>query len=251
MPAPEMEQQPTHVTFGDPAGRTAIVFSPILPAWDEGAFCGLLLSELLEYGYCIHVYDSLSLTKPGTSFAATVDVWDTALRERHQQVDLAVGQAYGGALVQSLLGKVLAHCPHALGLSAPTIATETLRFGLDSILAELRQHGPAAGLSALEQWVRPEGAKVPEIREAPPNTAARLKLGFEQLRNLDARNEVEHYGGRLLLLYGEASRLVNRHCISVSRRHTGQLCIGLSGCAMRPLVDTPEIALGLIRHFLH
>jgi hypothetical protein len=43
--------QPCFATFGPEGGRPAIILSPVMAAWDGGAFCQPLLDVLAGHGY--------------------------------------------------------------------------------------------------------------------------------------------------------------------------------------------------------
>ncbi len=138
----------------------------------------------------------------------------------------------------------------AIGVSAPTIVGPALRTGLLDILAALNERGPAQALLTLDRWVGPARTTAEAAPVVEPGCADRLRSGFQQLLQADARQHVRGYGGRLLMLYGEASRLVNRDSIVLGGAPGRHLAVGISGCEMRPLADAPDVALGLIRHFL-
>lgn len=253
------------------ASPTAVILSPILPTWDDGEFCAPLVAQLTAQGYQTHIYDSLSLATD-TSLDNTAAAWNQFLLQQHTRIELAIGQAYGGALVHRLLSSVLATCPRVITISAPTHSHAILSIGLKNILAQLSQYGETAAIAALAYWVKAENNKAstlttPAISSAilceisqenlvsqitPCSTSVqRLRIGLSQLLDFDARQAVEKYAHRLLVLYGTASRLVNHHSITLSHTNPQQICVGLAASGMRPLTDNPTLALKLITHFLH
>jgi hypothetical protein len=241
--------------FGPESDSIAIVFSPVLAKWDEGAFCMPLLHLLLARGYQVHVYDSLSLAQENSTLQTSFKNWDIYLRAQYPQIDLAIGQAYGGALVQSLLSGTLATCPRVLGLSAPTRASAQLQRNLKSILTALDTQGEMAALHLLDYYVKPEHSDdyqpLPSISLEESGIGQRLRTGFLQLMKTDACTQVNNYAGRILHIYGMASRLVNTDSIVLSSHHRRQISSGISGCGMRPVTEAPDIALELIANFLN
>lgn len=244
----------TKSVFGPPSDFIAVVFSPVLAEWDEAAFCMPLLDLLVARGYQVHVYDSLSLAQEGSTLHATSEHWDAYLRTNHPQIDLAVGQAYGGALVNSLLSGFLKTCPRVLGLSAPTRCSAELQSNLASILMSLDTQGETAALHLLEHYVKPERNDEyqpwPLTKLEESGVGQRLRIGFSQLIKADARSQVNNYTGHMLQIYGAASRLVNIDSIIMSGDSRRQVAIGISSCGMRPVTEAPETALRLIADFL-
>lgn len=245
----------TKSVFGPQSDFIAVVFSPVLAEWDEGAFCMPLLDLLVARGYQVHVYDSLSLAQESSTLHATSENWDAYLRANYPQIDLAVGQAYGGALVNSLLSGFLKTCPRVLGLSAPTRCSAELQSNLASILTCLDMQGETAALDLLEYYVKPERndkyQPLPPTKVEESGIGQRLRIGFSQLMKADARSHVNNYAGHMLQIYGAASRLVNTDSVVVSSDNRRQISSGISGCGMRPVIEAPEIALRLISEFLN
>ncbi len=253
------------------ASPAAVILSPILPIWDDGEFCAPLVAQLTAQGYQTHIYDSLSLATD-TSLDHTAAAWSQFLQQQHTHIELAIGQAYGGALVHSLLSSVLATCPMVISISAPTHSNAILAIGLKDILTQLSQYGETAAIAALAYWVKAENNKASTITTSVMSSATlcevsqenlvshitpcstsvqRLRIGLSQLLDFDARQAVEKYAHRLLVLYGAASRLVNHHSITLSHTNPQQMCVGLAASGMRPFIDNPTLALKLITHFLH
>lgn len=249
-------------------GPLAIILSPIMPKWDDGKFCAPLVEQLTAKGYQTHIYDSLSLATD-TSLDDTAAAWNQFLQQQHTHIQLAIGHAYGGALVHSLLSGALATCPMVIGISAPTHSNAILRIGLKNILTQLSQYGETAAIAALAYWIQAKNNPTSTLTRSlaipssikqengtphvtPGSTSIqRLRIGLSQLLDFDARPAVEKYVNRLLILYGTASRLVNHHSITLSHTNAQQMCIGLAASGMRPLIDNPTLTLKLIAHFLH
>lgn len=244
--------QPVWEEVGPASGPTAVVMAPMMAAWDHGAFCGPLTELLLVRGFHITVYDTMSLARHCADLPEAALRWSEILASRHSRIDLAVGQAYGGALLQYLLDGVLAKCPRFLGISAPTYCDDALRAGLGDVLRQLRDCGPEAALQSLEWRVLAEGSVVvpPVPEQAPAETVARLTPGLSHLCAADARRSVAAYRGRALWLCGDASRLVRAGNIAPAPHYAGQRVASLPGCGMRPLNDARDTALALIEDFL-
>ncbi|MEJ8675257.1 hypothetical protein [Chromobacterium amazonense] len=248
----EALQQPISAAFGPETGPAAIVMAPMMAVWDNGAFCAPLTEQLVARGYRVTVYDTMSLARDCDDLPQAAARWAAVLAERHFSVELAVGQAYGGALVQYLLGGALSACPRFLGISAPTYCDGPLRAGLGDILRLLRDSSPEAALQMLEWRVLADHSDTMPARpeQAPDEAAARLAPGLSHLLDADARAEVAAYGGRALWLYGEGSRLVRGSNIVPAPRRAHQRAVGLPDCGMRPLSDAQAESIALIEAFL-
>ncbi|PCE21650.1 hypothetical protein [Burkholderia ubonensis] len=234
--------EPVHVRYGD-GPLQAAVLSPVLPAWDEGRFFEPLVRPLVDAGYRVTIYDTLSLLSEQPerldAFAAR---W-SALLAASGRIDLLAGGALGGAVVQAMLGAPwVADVPKVLLISAPSLADETLNTRLGA-LAELGRRGDVAhALTMLDSLVAPEGAAASPVPAAPPAPgsraaeAARLARGFALLHDIDVRAAVDRYAGRLLNVYGERSQLVRRGNIHL-RDTPAQAALGIPNGGMRPLTD--------------
>jgi pimeloyl-ACP methyl ester carboxylesterase len=236
---------------GPVGGKIAIVMAPMM--WDDGTFCAPLTELLLDCGYRVSIYDTMSVAQDCADLLSTAVRWGAILRTRHTRIDLAVGQAYGGALVQYLLADTLANCPRVIGISAPNYYDDALRAGLSGILDTLMHMGPAAALSETDWMVQANHSSPSQPTDpvaVPPDTARRLQAGLTHLCAVDAREQVASFAGRILWLYGEASRLVRGCNIIPIVRKPLQNAIALPHCGMRPLADAREEAMALIRDFL-
>ncbi|XVN19572.1 alpha/beta hydrolase [Pseudomonas corrugata] len=171
------------------------------------------------------------------------------------QIDLLVGSALGGAVVQALLGTCLAtHVSNVLLLSSPALADGILdgRLGKMADLALLGDLEQA--LQLLDQLVQP----ATRIRPSGPididQTSAalqarRLHLGFRLLNRLDLRQASHSYRGALLTVYGEQSQLVRG--INVHINEQARHCrLPIPDGGMRPLLDAPALVMRTVREHL-
>lgn len=237
---------------GSESGPCAVVMAPMMAEWDDGAFCAPLTLLLLARGYRVSIYDTMSVADECSSLPQAAARWAEILTARHPHIDLAVGQAYGGALIQYLLADALVACPRVLGISAPTYCDDVLRANLCEVLDELLCAGPEAALQMLECKVLPYSRLDRPMRpqSAPPMTVSRLYSGLTHLGYADARAQVTDYPGNVLWLYGEESRLIRGDNIIPAPYNALQRSVGLPHCGMRPLNDAKDTSLALIENFL-
>jgi pimeloyl-ACP methyl ester carboxylesterase len=261
--APQGAASPVAVTLGG-AGtrRTAIVLGPVMARWDGGASLGRVLPALLTTGHRVTVYDTLSLLERGDDLAALTAGWERVIAEGGP-VDVLLGNALGGAVVQCLLDRPWARSATAVLLSAPTVADAELNAAQERVASAVASHGLAAALGLLEEVVRGPVARprsaaraapaVPEQRRAQQAVAdersagRRLAAGLRLLHGLDARRTVEAFPGRLLHLYGDQSRLVRRHHLAAGPGHH---LLGIPGAGMRPHADQPNLTRRALARFL-
>ena len=97
--------EPVMEMFGTLGGPNAIIMSPILAEWDQGKFCTPLIKLLAARGYHVTVYDTISLARNFSDLSQVAALWGRVIADRHTAgIELVVGQAYGGAVAQYLLG---------------------------------------------------------------------------------------------------------------------------------------------------
>lgn len=246
---------PVHIEHGAGPLR-AVVLSPVLPIWDEGRFFEPLVQPLIDAGYRVTIFDTLSLLlEHPHSIQAFAARWSTCLSTMGR-IDLLAGSALGGAVVQAMLGDAwVANVPKVLLISAPSLADETLDTRLGS-LADLGHAGNLAdALTMLDQYIAPEGTSdspisAPVAPETWRDQAARLARGFTMLLDIDVRATVDRYTGRLLHVYGERSQLVRRRNVHLrdSPLHAAR---GIPNCGMRPLSHDVVAVLRAMRDHLH
>jgi hypothetical protein len=248
---------PIYTTFGlRESKKTALVISPVMPSWDAGAFLAPLTGELVRIGYFVIVADSLSILNK------TIEVLDGLIYHWHnflkdfRNVDLLVGCALGGTIVQGLLKSSWAkRIPKVLLLSAPTKSDELLnrRLGLMSDLAGAQRINEAMTLlnrlvlPAHQANVRIENASFSSVEES--QACFRLETGFRLLLDVDMTPSVESYDGLLLSIYGQQSQLV-RDVNIVTRNSEKQRSVSIINGGMRPLTDCPEAVFSEMRTHL-
>ncbi|KPI04351.1 hypothetical protein OK074_4668 [Actinobacteria bacterium OK074] len=265
VPVPVPVPNPVSATLFPPAPaggdgraqRTAIVLAPVMARWDGGAFFTRVTEPLLSSGHRVTVYDTLSLLRDGDDLAALTARWARVL-VADGPVDLLVGNALGGAVVQALLAHEWTHRARVLLLSGPTVADEELNAKLERIASAVASHGLTTALGLLEAVVRRPEPKASEPKSAVADAADqepadqepaghRLATGLRLLRDVDARRAVQDFPGRLLHLYGTESRLVRRHHLVAGPRHQ---CVGIPRSGMRPHADRPDLTGRAIARFL-
>ena len=235
--------------------RSVFVLSPVMPAWDEGAFIEPLMSHFLNAGYRVVVFDSLSIpVVPDETLSAFSERWAKQLQPWGIP-EVLVGVALGGALALELVStSPLASTPALLLLSSPAKADAILdaRLGRMAQLAQVGRVEEAKRL--LEALVLPEGERPRQTTEAPGNVALeiqgqRLSRGFGFLAGVDLSHSLLAYQGRVLSIFGERSQLVSQaHVIHTIGPHQRTLCIKAGG--MRPLADDLNSVLDAIDTFL-
>lgn len=268
-PSPVPSPRPVHITF--PGGeKRALLLSPILPEWDEGAYFAPLLPVLAGAGYSTTIYDTLSLLACGpardreTDFAALVESWRAALfaviaPASGRPVDLVGGAALGGTVMQALVGRApFTAVPRALFVSAPSVVDPALGAALGELAELARDRGAGASLARLGELVRRDDEPAPVSGFSPEDggreeidtpAAGRLAAGFSALCGVDVSSALSAYPGRLLHVVGEASRMVvarNVRIFDAARQST--FLVPRAG--MRPLTDRQDIVARRVRGFL-
>ncbi|AKA22234.1 hypothetical protein [Pseudomonas chlororaphis] len=232
---------PVHVQFGL-GPELVVVMSPVMPAWDEGQFFAPLTQSLVDKGYRVVIFDTLSLLGADDEpFIRFTQRWAEVL-EPLGPIALLAGSALGGAVVQGLLATAVGRqAARALLISSPTRADKILDRRLGA-MADLASAGDVdTALMLLDQWVLPARSKPLARHPAPPATAdeqagRRLNQGFRLLSELNVEPQVSAWPGRLLSIFGESSQLVRAANVSfqASAQH---LAVGVPGAGMRPLLD--------------
>jgi pimeloyl-ACP methyl ester carboxylesterase len=239
----------------------ALIFGPVTPAWDQGAFFAPVIQALTGAGMRVKAVDTLGLPDAATgSMGALVEQWRTLLPD-FGPVDLIGGNALGGAVAQGLL----AHCPAntpALLVSGPA-RSDTV---LDARLGEIADHafkGQARqALALLAARVLPEGHPPADTdtntdtdtlkgegeREVEDSRAARRLQALRALRGLDISATVRAHAGPLLNIIGGRSQLVARRHTSAAPHHRVHV---VPGAGMRPHFEQEEQVGRLVETFLH
>ncbi|MEU5013420.1 alpha/beta hydrolase [Streptomyces sp. NPDC021749] len=262
-PAPAPEPDPARTVLGAPdAPRHAVVLAPVMARWDHGAFFRQVAAPLIATGHRVTVHDTLSLLRDGDDLTALANRWAHRLEQDHDTPDVLAGNALGGAVVQILLARAWARRAKILLLSGPTVADDGLNGKLERIAAAVGDQGLPVALRLLEEVVRgpaQQASTVPEPvshREPaqPPSpdeelAGWRLSSGLRLLHDLDLTKTVRAFPGRLLHVYGEQSRLVQRHHLATgpSPQHHR---LGIPHAGMRPHADQPALTRDAVARFL-
>jgi pimeloyl-ACP methyl ester carboxylesterase len=229
--------------------RHALIFSPVLPQWDQGAFFTPVTDVLRLAGFQVTVVDTLSLWDVSTTTVRELaERWRNEIR-RFGEVDLLVGNALGGAVAQALAGALSPSCGVLL-VSSPTLADSVLgdRLSAIAVLAEQGRLGEA--LALLGRRVLPEGESGPVDNLEPtvgPAAGRRLARGMRLLLELDLVDDVRRYAGPLVHIVGARSQLVTDKHVAGAAHHQ---IVSVSGAGMRPHSDSPEIVAAIVGQFV-
>ncbi|KIN15803.1 alpha/beta fold hydrolase [Halomonas sp. KHS3] len=235
--------------------RTAVVMAPVMPTWDQGLFFQPMINLLVQAGFSVITFDTLSLLpQENESLDQFSDRWQKVLLPLGS-IDLLAGVALGGAVVQSLLNKSLRpQVAMALLISSPARADDVLNTRLGH-LADLAAKGDLLeALQLLDRLVQPANQIV-----APPPLfiedqtvklqAERLHRGFRLLCNLDLKGALDAYSAPLLSIYGEVSQLVRKVNIQINE-HKNQYLLEIPNGGMRPLIDAPQMVISAVNNHL-
>lgn len=235
--------------------RTAVVMAPVMPTWDQGLFFQPMINLLVQAGFSVIMFDTLSLLpQENESLDQFSDRWQKVLLPLGS-IDLLAGVALGGAVVQSLLNKSLRpQVAMALLISSPARADDVLNTRLGH-LADLAAKGDLLeALQLLDRLVQPAN----QIVATPPLfiedqtvklQAERLHRGFRLLCNLDLKGALDAYSAPLLSIYGEVSQLVRKVNIQINE-HKNQYLLEIPNGGMRPLIDAPQMVISAVNNHL-
>jgi pimeloyl-ACP methyl ester carboxylesterase len=245
----------TSVTFGTGGNRRALVLSPVLATWDRGAFFAPITATLVESGYEVTVFDTLSLLDDGDDLSSLSSRWADVLAAEYGRVDLLAGNALGGAVVTAMLSTPWANQARVLLLSSPTVADSRLSRRLDAIA-----HRAAAGrfseaLRLLEFRVAPstDTGIAPLCPTGPPppdgldSRCHRLAAGLRLLTGIDLSRTVLEFPGALLSIYGRRSQLVAEVNVVTGPAHRR---LAVPDAGMRPHLEFPELVGERVRDFV-
>jgi pimeloyl-ACP methyl ester carboxylesterase len=245
----------------------ALIFGPVTPAWDQGAFFAPVIQALTGAGMRVKAVDTLGLPDAAiASMGALVEQWRTLLPD-FGPVDLIGGNALGGAVAQGLL----AHCPAntpALLVSGPARSDTVLDARLGEIADHAFQGQARQALALLAARVLPEGHPPADTdtdtdalkgegegdgereveREVEDSRVARRLQALRALRGLDISATVRAHAGPLLNIIGGRSQLVARRHTSAAPHHRVHV---VPGAGMRPHFEQEEQVGRLVETFLH
>lgn len=237
------------------AGR-ALVFAPVTPRWDRGAFFAPVTGLLTRAGFRVTVVDTLSARDgrdgEADSMTALVASWRARL-PGFGAVDLLCGNGLGGAVAQALLTGV-SPATAVLLVSGPARTDTILRQRLTEI-ADLAAAGRAGeALALLGRRVLPHGSGPADGAATPADAgeeagaqAARRLAAMRLLCGIDVRAAVEAHPGPLLQLVGSHSQLVTRRHVAAAGHHRVHV---VNGAGMRPHLERTAEVSGIVRAFL-
>ncbi|MEV6946454.1 hypothetical protein AB0N07_31640 [Streptomyces sp. NPDC051172] len=228
----------------------ALVFAPVTPRWDEGAFFAPVIRTLTRAGLRVTVVDTLSLwDEEADSMDSFVARW-RALLPTFGPVDLLCGNALGGAVAQALLPDV-DPATAVLLVSGPARTDAVLEERLLEI-ADLAAAGRAdAALALLHRRVLPDGTSPAQDGPAPADADAaagrRLAAGMRLLCGIDVSATVRAHPGPLLQVVGSRSQLVTGRHTAAAPHHRVHVA---PGAGMRPHTEQPTEVSALVEAFL-
>ncbi|MGW7413915.1 alpha/beta fold hydrolase [Streptomyces sp. NPDC054863] len=244
----------------------ALVFAPVIPQWDGGAFFTPVIHALTTAGLRVRVVDTLAAWDESIpSMEEFADRWHRILTQYEDGFgtpQLICGNALGGALAQALLTR-LAPETAALLVSGPAV-TDTLLDSRLTEIAELAEDGAlGASLALLDHYVKSHGtepagtgrpglsgsraASAPLAAGDRAAAARRIAGGMRLLTGSDVSAAVVRHPGPLLSIVGADSQLVARRHTAAAPHHRIE---ALPDTGMRPHAEHPEQVSSLITTFL-
>lgn len=241
------------VTFGAGGSRRAFVLSPVLATWDRGAFFTPITNTLVEAGYEVTIFDTLSLLAENDDLASLSLRWNKIL-DGYDRIDLLAGNALGGAVVTTMLTAPLARQARVLLVSSPTVADARLSQRLEAIASMAAEGRLPDALRLLEFRVAPsteDGTAPVGSAESPTLDSAdsrchRLAAGLRLLADIDLSRAVLEFPGALLSVYGGRSQLVTDDNVVTGPAHRR---LDVPGAGMRPHLEFPELVEERVRDF--
>jgi len=250
-----MHESITYIQIGT-EGRKILVMSPVMPTWDGGAFFQPLTNYFQTLGYSLLIVDTLSLplcaAEPISSFAQR---WAEQLLQ-YGPFEIIAGCALGGAIAQTLTASDICkdNIPCLL-ISAPNYSDARLERRLGSMIQFARDGDLQQAIKLLSHLVHPEKSQPipPTDSEITFNDTGRcrdrLDIGFSYLLNLDIRQYLDRYKGRVLNIIGERSQLVCIANVKLNGRPEQKILI-IPGGGMRPLTDNISLVISTIDEYL-
>lgn len=228
----------------------ALVFAPVTPRWDGGAFFAPVTGILAEAGLRVTVVDTLSLWDEEIDSLDSLVARCRALLTRYGPVDLLCGNALGGAVAQALLPGVAPETAVLL-VSGPARTDALLEARLTEI-ADLAAGGRSDyALALLDRRVQPQGQCHGTAGDAPaphdPAAGRRLAAGMRMLCGIDVTDGVRAHPGPLLQIVGSHSQLVTqRHTVAAAHHRVAVV----PGAGMRPHFERTAEVSALVGSFL-
>ncbi|MDN0193483.1 hypothetical protein NW895_00305, partial [Streptomyces sp. S.PNR 29] len=154
----------------------ALVFAPVTPCWDEGAFFTPVIEVLAGAGLRVTVVDTLALWDEDVHTLTDLVARWRALLPAFGRVDLLCGNALGGAVAQGLLPHLTPDTATLL-VSGPARTDPVLAHRLTQIADLAAQGHTEAALALLHRRIQPDSPPPPgtgatKTTAAPAVTAA-------------------------------------------------------------------------------
>ncbi|WP_175869413.1 alpha/beta fold hydrolase [Bartonella gabonensis] len=235
-----------------------VILSPVMPIWDEGAFCSPLIKLCVIKGFQVTLLDTLSLF-PKSSYFRTYSAIETLsfmvekLEKYFKEPTVLVGFSMAGMLVQILAAR-LPNVQAVLAVNAPGYPDKLLQQRLGNILIHLENNDLVGALETLNVFMHSCGIiKKRAALEIPQDQKGmaieRMTRGFKLLLALDARDEILKYTGKFLALVGEKSLLatVDNQTKSQCVNHEYRV---ISGAGTRLWDDNPVMTNAIVSEWI-
>ncbi|WP_144753678.1 alpha/beta fold hydrolase [Bartonella saheliensis] len=235
-----------------------VILSPVMPIWDEGAFCAPLTKLCATKGFQVTPLDTLSLFPKSFHFFnhSAIEILSfmiEELKEYFKEPAVFVGFSMAGMLVQILASRLL-NVRAVLAVNAPGYPDKLLQRRLGDILFHLENNDLAGALEILNVFMHSYGGTKKRVAlEIPKDQKSiaieRMTRGFKLLLALDARNEIVKYRGKFLALVGEKSQLatVDNQTKSQCVNHEYRI---ISGAATRLWDDNPVMTNAIVSEWM-
>jgi pimeloyl-ACP methyl ester carboxylesterase len=242
----------THDPMKVAGAAHALVFGPVTPRWDGGAFFAPITGLLTRAGFRVTVVDTIfRQDQEPDSMAVLVTRW-RALLPAFGAVDLLCGNGLGGAVAQALLTGA-SPATAVLLVSGPARTDMILEERLTEI-ADLAAAGhTGAARALLSRRVLPDGSSPADAAATPPETGkpaaetARRLAAMRLLCGIDVSAAVEAHPGPLLQIVGSHSQLVTRRHTAAAAHHRVHV---INGAGMRPHTERTAEVSALVKAFL-
>ncbi|WP_254474726.1 alpha/beta fold hydrolase [Bartonella sp. B1098] len=235
-----------------------VILSPVMPIWDEGAFCAPLTKLCTIKGFQVTLLDTLSLFPKSSHFLnysaiETLSFMIEKLEKYFKEPAVLVGFSMAGMLVQ-ILALRLSNVQAVLAVNAPGYPDKLLQQRLGDILFHLENNDLARALETLNAFMHPCGVIKKRVAlEIPQDQKSmaieRMTRGFKLLLALDARDEIVKYTGKFLALVGEKSQFatVDNQTKSQCVNHEYRI---ISGAGTRLWDDNPVMTNAIVSEWM-
>ncbi|PHM44974.1 hypothetical protein Xmau_01179 [Xenorhabdus mauleonii] len=234
-----------------------VIFSPIMPLWDQGNFCTPLTLLLEKNGYRVTIIDTLSLINHANPDLIDSDFFiktvEQELNQRFYRPYLLIGFAMAGTAVQ-LLAPRLKMLTGVISISGPGYIDMPLFGKLTQLMTLLKENQLDEAISLLHDFVIPEGGTPFPPASTIPNhfrdiAQTRLIIGFSLLLKFDARTVLHNYKGKFLSIVGRSSQLATV-CNQVVSSNLEHCFAVIDKAGMRPWDDQPKFINDVINDWL-